>query len=105
MPKDKETAPEIIAWNQVRQGMNDDSMLEFPEEEFPDENDLSLDMLFSDATTKTTGEKGMSPARGKMGRRQNCWEFKKCGREPGGAKASELGVCPAATDASSDGLK
>ena len=28
----------------------------------------------------------------------NCWEFKKCGREPGGAKVSELGVCPAATE-------
>ncbi len=27
----------------------------------------------------------------------NCWEFKKCGRQPGGAKAAELGVCPAAT--------
>lgn len=25
----------------------------------------------------------------------NCWEFKKCGREAGGAKASALGVCPA----------
>lgn len=25
----------------------------------------------------------------------NCWEFKKCGREPGGAKVKELGVCPA----------
>lgn len=24
-----------------------------------------------------------------------CWEFKKCGREKGGAKAAELGVCPA----------
>lgn len=28
----------------------------------------------------------------------NCWEFKKCGREKGGAKASELGVCPAYPD-------
>jgi eukaryotic-like serine/threonine-protein kinase len=28
----------------------------------------------------------------------NCWEFKKCGREPGGAKAVELGICPASTD-------
>ena len=27
--------------------------------------------------------------------KQNCWEFKKCGREPRGAKAVELGVCPA----------
>lgn len=26
----------------------------------------------------------------------NCWQFKKCGREPGGVKAHELGVCPAA---------
>jgi hypothetical protein len=25
----------------------------------------------------------------------NCWEFKRCGRELGGAKARELGVCPA----------
>ena len=27
-----------------------------------------------------------------------CWEFKKCGREAGGAKAAELGVCPAYPD-------
>ncbi len=24
----------------------------------------------------------------------NCWEFKKCGRQPGGARATEMGVCP-----------
>lgn len=28
----------------------------------------------------------------------NCWEFKRCGREAGGAKAKELGVCPAYPD-------
>ena len=28
----------------------------------------------------------------------NCWEMKKCGREAGGAKADELGVCPAYPD-------
>ena len=27
-----------------------------------------------------------------------CWEFKKCGREEGGSKAKELGVCPAYPD-------
>lgn len=27
--------------------------------------------------------------------KQNCWEFKKCGRQPGGHKTQELGVCPA----------
>jgi hypothetical protein len=25
----------------------------------------------------------------------NCWEFKKCGRQPGGHKEQELGTCPA----------
>ena len=30
--------------------------------------------------------------------KQNCWEFKKCGRQPGGAKVAELGVCVASTD-------
>jgi hypothetical protein len=34
----------------------------------------------------------------------NCWEFKKCGREPGGEKASEMGVCPAATEERADGI-
>lgn len=35
---------------------------------------------------------------------QNCWEFKNCGRQPGGAKVSELGVCPSASEVSSNGL-
>jgi hypothetical protein len=34
----------------------------------------------------------------------NCWEIKKCGREPAGAKTGDLGVCPAASDSSSDGI-
>ncbi len=32
------------------------------------------------------------------GNKINCWEFKKCGREPGGEHEKELGVCPAATE-------
>ncbi|MFQ6103383.1 MAG: two-CW domain-containing protein [Candidatus Glassbacteria bacterium] len=39
-----------------------------------------------------------------MQRRLNCWEFKKCGREPGGENVAELGVCPASIDSSCDGL-
>lgn len=27
----------------------------------------------------------------------NCWEFKKCERQPGGKLIGELGICPAAT--------
>ncbi len=34
----------------------------------------------------------------------NCWEFKKCGREAGGAKVGELGLCPAATTRELDGV-
>jgi len=40
----------------------------------------------------------------KEGRKPDCWEFKRCGRQPGGEKAGELGVCPAATDRELDGL-
>lgn len=36
--------------------------------------------------------------------KNNCWEIKKCGREPNGSKSQELGVCPAADDASSNGI-
>jgi hypothetical protein len=36
--------------------------------------------------------------------KKNCWEFKKCGREPGGDRVDELGVCPAATEDSVDGI-
>lgn len=34
----------------------------------------------------------------------NCWEFMKCGREPGGAKAAAEGVCPAASEETLDGV-
>ncbi|MBI3986886.1 MAG: hypothetical protein HY343_08210 [Lentisphaerae bacterium] len=36
--------------------------------------------------------------------KMNCWENKKCGREPGGAKTAELGVCAAATDTRLNGI-
>lgn len=36
--------------------------------------------------------------------KQNCWEFMKCGRELGGLKAEEMGVCPAATSEKDDGI-
>lgn len=29
-------------------------------------------------------------------KKKNCWEHKGCGREPGGSKAKELGICPVA---------
>ncbi len=35
--------------------------------------------------------------------KQNCWEFKKCGRHPGGEKVEELGVCPASVHEELDG--
>ncbi len=35
--------------------------------------------------------------------KKNCWEYKKCCREPAGANVSKLGVCPAATEWRVDG--
>jgi len=34
----------------------------------------------------------------------NCWEYKKCGREPGGSMAKTHGVCPASVEERIDGL-
>ena len=34
----------------------------------------------------------------------NCWEYMNCGREPGGYRVPELGVCPAATFKIADGF-
>jgi hypothetical protein len=36
--------------------------------------------------------------------KRNCWEFKKCGREPAGANAVALGVCPASTEVRVNGM-
>ena len=35
--------------------------------------------------------------------KQNCWEAKRCGREPGGKEAGQWGVCPAALPSEFDG--
>ncbi len=34
----------------------------------------------------------------------NCWEYKRCGREPGGRHVAELGACPAATEPRGEGV-
>jgi hypothetical protein len=34
----------------------------------------------------------------------NCWEHKKCGREPNGIKVKELGICPAAINIKANGI-
>ena len=36
--------------------------------------------------------------------KKNCWEFKNCGREPGGDSTKEFGVCPASVEARLDGI-
>ncbi len=37
-------------------------------------------------------------------KRQNCWEYRNCGREPGGKEADDFGICPAASDNSYNGI-
>jgi hypothetical protein len=38
-----------------------------------------------------------------MTQQYNCWEFKNCGRQPGGENELELGTCPASTTRTFDG--
>ncbi len=35
---------------------------------------------------------------------RNCWEFKGCGRQPGGNKVAELGICPASVETRATGI-
>lgn len=37
-------------------------------------------------------------------KKQNCWEFKRCGREPGGGAVDKLGICPAAQSGEGNAL-
>jgi CRP-like cAMP-binding protein/tRNA A-37 threonylcarbamoyl transferase component Bud32 len=37
-------------------------------------------------------------------KRQNCWEYRQCGRQPEGKNIARLGPCPAASDTSYDGI-
>ncbi len=34
----------------------------------------------------------------------NCWEYKECGREPGGVNVAEFGICPAAMERKANGF-
>ena len=36
--------------------------------------------------------------------KKNCWEVKNCGRQPGGDKVGELGICPTALAKKCDGI-
>ncbi len=36
--------------------------------------------------------------------KRNCWEIKKCGREPGGNHTGEFGVCPASEEKKLNGI-
>ena len=39
-----------------------------------------------------------------MNKKLNCWEFTKCGKEPGGTNVNELGVCLIATYTQFNGI-
>ena len=55
--------------------------------------------------TRLDTEGGVKTAKwGRLVKKLNCWEFKKCGREPGGLNVDELGVCPAAVMKKADGI-
>lgn len=36
--------------------------------------------------------------------KQQCWQYKQCGREENGSKVTELGVCPASTAEHANGV-
>ena len=47
---------------------------------------------------------GVRDRRFSQGSHINCWEYRKCGREPGGENVAVHGVCPAAIREACDGV-
>jgi hypothetical protein len=39
-----------------------------------------------------------------ISKKQNCWEYMKCGREPRGEKVAELGICRTAIKENFNGI-
>jgi len=39
-----------------------------------------------------------------MSEKLNCWEYKKCGREVGGTRGKDFGICPVALEKRLDGV-
>ena len=37
-------------------------------------------------------------------RKENCWEYKKCGREPAGSNKESMGICKAALEENLNGI-
>jgi len=37
-------------------------------------------------------------------KRMNCWQYKCCGRQPGGERVADLGLCPASTECRLQGV-
>lgn len=52
-----------------------------------------MKVLYDEKETKTNWRKT----------KLNCWEFKRCGRQPGGAAVHDKGICPATTEKRLDG--
>lgn len=50
------------------------------------------------STRKKTSRASHAAAEPAAAAPTHCWELKQCGREQGGAKAAQLGVCPAWPD-------
>ena len=63
-----------------------------------------VDRQFQDQYTLRTGAVCNEGVCVKKKRKVNCWEYKKCGREPDGAHVHDLGECPAAKAKKLDGI-
>ncbi len=52
---------------------------------------------------KEPTEKPVSKQGSGSARKLNCWEYKKCGRQPQGPHVADMGLCPASIEEALDG--
>ncbi len=71
----------------------------FPGEEVEDDRCSGREDAMKSATLEQMETKKGSESLRKL----NCWEYKRCGRQPQGPHVKDMGLCPASTEESLDG--
>lgn len=101
MKGDVITGYKEIADDEVLSGGVSKELAKGSDNEFANEPD-NEPAIEPDIGVKTVYPKGEFPR--KSGGKLNCWQFKQCGREPGGKNSVSDGVCPVTTTANFNGL-
>lgn len=98
----EETGAEAYLQNILR-GESSDSALNYVKRFYNDSThhaELIRNFMNKTEADRAGGQRAMENSVSKL----NCWEFKMCGRQPGGVHVGDIGSCPVTKEKSLDGV-